>query len=79
MNDPDSDFEIMNDVRSVHLRIYPDILVFVRETLECLFVPAIAHAKQSYLLLKSPPYETIPRTQISEYPRHHARVSLSET
>ena len=46
LNDPDSHFEIVDGIRSVRLRRFPYILVFVRDSPESLLILAVAHAKR---------------------------------
>lgn len=46
LNDPDSHFEMADGIRSVRLRRFPYILVFVRDSPESLLILAVAHAKR---------------------------------
>ncbi len=46
LNDPDSHFEIVDGIRSVRLRRFPYILVFVKNSPETLLILAVAHAKR---------------------------------
>ena len=44
--DPDSHFQIVDDIRSVRLRRFPYILVFVGDSPESLRILALAHTKR---------------------------------
>ena len=46
LNDPDSHFEIIDGIRSVRLRKFPYILVFVRDGRDSLLILAVAHVKR---------------------------------
>jgi hypothetical protein len=46
LRDPDSHFEIVNGIRSIRLRKFPYLLVFVCHTPNSLMILAVAHAKR---------------------------------